>query len=1053
MTDKTTNMKTLFCIGLFVLFSMPAMVEAAESGARSGRIAAASAEQDELIVRGKVMDVSGKPIAGVSVVVSGTTTGTVTDANGYYEIEVPSLDSKLDFSFLGYKPQQQAVPRRLALEVVLEEDTVEMEAAVVVGMGHQRKASVIGAISSVVKDELMIPNRNLTNSLAGKIAGAVVVQRSGEPGMDNAEFWIRGLSSLNATAPLILVDGVERDMSNLAIEEIESISVLKDASATAVYGVRAANGVVLVTTRKGQAAQTPQIDVKMEAGVSRMGQLPQFIDGPNYMRMYNEALGSEFYTPQQIAATANGTDPYLYPNVNWMDQIFTKNSSNASASISIRGGGERARYYVTAAYIRDNGNLYTNPDTDYSTNIHVSRYNFRSNIDMNLTKSTVLTLELGANMTDAHQPATVASSTEYSSKVSSLFTHVYNMNPTSMPVRVPIGYDESGEVEWGWGTSSTGGTNPAERLFGSGYNKTYNTQILSQVILKQDLSMLTPGLSANVSFSYDYYTQSIQARTKTSSTYMVLGVNDDTGLYDLSVREGQEFLSYGHSTTGNRADELKAQINYDRNFNDRHRVGAMAMYYQRNYVDLSAGSAIFSLPYRKQGLAFRATYSFDDRYFAEFNAGYNGSENFEKGHRFGFFPAGALGWLVSNESFWEPIRPYVNHLKFRGSVGLVGSDALAGGNRFAYLSTWGSGIIASDGTLYAHSFGPNAISPGVTGEDKEGITDLTWEKGLKRDVGMEIKLFNSMFSFDFDYFWENRWDILIQRQTISAIAGLNVTPLANMGRVKNHGFELTGEFNHHVGPVDFRLYGNFSFARNRIIEKDEPQTDPWRMETGRPIGQCFGLIALGYFKDEEDIASSPEQSYGTVRPGDVKYLDYNNDGKVDEHDRVAIGYSNIPEVNYGFGAQFRWKGLDLGLFFRGQARVTYYLGGLYFPFREGIGLNNLFANQVDHWSVDNPNPNARYPRLSAASSTNNQVQSTRTIYDGSFIRLSDMEVGYTLRTPWLKSWGCQALRIYFVGSNLWTHSKWDMWDPETGSQDGSQYPLSRKYNIGLRLTF
>ncbi|MCM1178245.1 MAG: TonB-dependent receptor [Bacteroides sp.] len=990
--------------------------------------------------------------------IKGTNTGEVTDINGYYVIDVPSVGTVLEFTSLGFRTETVAVPKSLALDIVLMDDTLEMDEAVVVGMGHQRKASVIGAISAVPKDELMVPQRNLTNTLAGKIAGAVVVQRSGEPGMDNAEFWIRGISSLNSSAPLVLVDGVERDMSNLSIEEIENISVLKDASATAVYGVRAANGVVLVTTRKGQASQRPVIDVKIESGLSEMSWLPEFIDGPNYMRMYNEAVGYSHYTPEQIEATASGIDPYLYPDVNWMNELFTRWANNTSASINIRGGGERARYYVTAAYMRDNGNLYTSPETDYSTNIHVTRYNFRSNIDINLTKSTILSLEIGANMTDSHQPATAGNSTEYSSKVTALFNNVYNINPTSMPVRVPVEYDEYGDVKWGWGTSSIGSGNPAERLFGSGYNKTYNTQIMSQIILRQDLGMVTPGLSANVSFSYDYFTMSAQVRSKTSSTYMVLGVNDETGLYDLSIREGQDYLNYAHNNTGNRADELKGQINYDRNFADRHRVGAMFMYYHRNYVNLAAGSAIFSLPYRKQGLAFRATYSYDDRYFAEFNAGYNGSENFEKGHRFGFFPAGALGYLISNEPWFKRARKYVNHLKVRGSVGLVGSDVLASSQRFGYLSTWGGGLGAnglndSASKGHNHYFGPNATSSGTIGEAKEGIVGLTWEKGLKRDIGLEVKLLNSMISLDFDYFYENRWDILIQRKTIPSIAGLNEAPLANMGRVNNWGFEGTGEFNHHIGPVNYRLYGNFSFARNKVIEKDEPQTDPWRMETGRPINQCFGLIALGYFKDEADIKNSPEQAFGTVRPGDVKYLDYNNDGKVDDHDQVAIGYSNVPEINYGFGAQIGWKGFDAGVFFRGQGNVTYYLGGMYFPFQEGVGRNNLYANTLDHWSVENPNPDARYPRLSAMTSSNNQKRSTKTIYDGSFIRLSDVEVGYTLKASWLSSWGCQAIRIYFVGSNLWMHSKWDMWDPETGSQDGRAYPLTRKYNFGLRLTF
>lgn len=978
----------------------------------------------------------------------GTKNGVITDLNGYYFIQVPSVGATLEFSCLGFKTYEATVPKSLALDIFLEEDTLEMEEAVVVGMGHQRKASVIGAISSVVKDELQIPQRNLTNALAGKVAGAVVVQRTGEPGMDNAEFWIRGLSSLNSSAPLVLVDGVEREMSDLAIEEIESISILKDAAATAVYGVRAANGVVLVTTRKG-VAQKPQIDVKIEGGMSELTNMPKLLDGPNYMLLYNEAYGKEFFTEEQIALTASGADPYMYPNVNWFDQLFTRWSNNEQASLSVRGGGERARYYVTAAYIRDNGNLYNNPETDYSTNIHLARYNFRSNVDMNITKSTVLSLEIGANMTDAHQPRPITSNSNYQSQATELFALCYAQDPITTPVRVPLGYNEDGTVRWGWGASTgTATANPAERLFGSGYNKTYRTQILSQIILKQDLSMITPGLSANLSFSYDYNSVSIQGRGKYSSRYAVNGVDDETGLYNIiQTVVGDDYLNYVPQHSGNRADELKGQINYDRVFADKHRVGAMAMYYQRNYVNLAAASSILSLPYRKQGLAFRTTYSFDDRYFVEFNAGYNGSENFRKGHRFGFFPAGALGYMLSNEPFWKNagLSNVINHLKFRASVGLVGSDALSSG-RFAYLSTWGSG-------LGGHNFGTTSSWYSGIGEDQEGVSDLTWEKGLKKDLGMEIKLFNSLLSFDVDLFQEHRWDILIQRNTVPGIAGLNKQPLANMGVLDNHGIELTGELNHHIGPVNWRLYGNFSFARNKVIEMDEAPTDPWRMRTGHPVGQQFGLIALGYFEDQDDIDLSPEQTFGTVRPGDIKYLDYNNDGKIDSHDEVAIGYSRVPEINYGFGLQVSWKGLDAGVFFRGQDHVSYTLGGSFFPFQRGVGEGNLFEKALDRWTEENPRQDAFYPRLSSTTSTNNQHASTKTIYDGSLLRLSDVEAGYTFTGRWLKSWGCQALRVYFVGSNLWMHSNWDLWDPETGSSNGSAYPNTRKYNFGVRLTF
>ena len=1011
--------------------------------------------QQELTVRGKVIDRDGQPIPGVAVIVQGTKGAALTDVGGYYVIEVPSPSVKLEFTCLGYKTQVLSIPRNFILDVYLDEDTLEMEESVVVGMGTQRKVSVIGAVSAIENERLQVPQRNLTNALAGKVAGAVVVQRTGEPGVDNAEFWIRGISSLNSSSPLVLVDGVERDMSDLSIEEIESISVLKDASATAVYGVRAANGVVIVTTRRG-VAQKPVIEVKVEGGVSDLTSMPQLMDGANYMRLANEAAGYEMYTSDAIYQTEHNTDPFLYPNVNWFDTLFKKYSNNSQAAVSVRGGGERARYYATLAYIEDNGNLNDNPEADYSTNIHVSRYNFRSNIDMDITPSTVLALEIGANMTDAHQPAPITNTNPFSSIATELFSLCYSQNPITTPVRVPIGRDLDGNIDWGWGSDLTVSVgNPAERLFGSGYNKTSKSQIMSQILLKQDLAMITEGLKAQLSFSYDANSSNVQSRRRYSSLYAINGINDD-GEYIISqTRVGDDYLGYGYLNSSDRATELKAQLNYDRVFAEKHRVGAMLMYYQREYVITDAPTSTAALPYRKQGIAFRTTYSFADRYFAEFNAGYNGSENFEKGHRFGFFPAGALGYLISGEEWWNV--SFINYLKLRASVGLVGSDVLAANGRFGYLSTWGFG-------LGSHRFG--GPTTGTTlmgiGEEQEGVSDLTWEKGLKKDVGLEIKMFDSRLSLNFDYFHERRWDILIQRSSVPAIAGLNTQPYANMGVMTNHGFEGTGEFADHIGDFGYRLYGNFSFARNKILEKDEAPTDPWRMRTGRPYGQCFGLVATGIFQNEDEIANSPVQEFGSYGVGDVKYLDYNKDNVINSHDEVPIGFSRVPELNFGFGFQLTWKGFDFGAFFRGQSRVTYYLGSTYFPFYTGVGKNNLFMAALDHVSVTtdelgNPiatNVDARYPRLTATANANNMQTSTRTIYDGSLIRLSDLEFGYTLAgNDFIKRFGCQSVRFYLVGTNILRWSPWTMWDPETGSRNGNAYPLSRKINIGARLTF
>jgi len=1007
--------------------------------------------QDSKMMKGKIIDSSGSPLPGVNVVNMTTGKGVISDADGYYIIPAQRGDV-LKYSFIGYKEQKIKVANKTAIDVSMEEETTMLNETVVVGMGTQRKASVVGAISSVGLDELKVPERSLTSALSGRVAGATIVQRSGEPGYDEPSFWIRGISSFGSNqSPLILVDGVERSMSNLSIEEIESISILKDASATAVYGVRAANGVVLITSKKG-IAQKPVIEAKMEYGVSDLPNMPKFLDGVNYAKLYNEAFGQENYSAEYIDYLQNKVNRFLWPNVDWFDQIFKKYSSNMNASVNIRGGGERARYFIDAGYYGEYGNFKDYDINDYKSNIHLNRYNFRSNIDVTVTKTTTLNLEIGANLTNIHEPG-VGSRTLYStyfdSPAEELFYWAYLSTPLSSPVRVPIEYNDDGTVhKWGWGApSQVGEKNPAERLLGSGYNTRFNTQIMSQIVLNQDLSFLTKGLNFKGYFSFDANNATTQARQKSSSTFSVAGVDDETGyLITKEVDKGQDFLGYSTYSSSNRAMEAKAQFNYDRVFNKVHHVGGMLMYYQRDYVNGSAGSAILSLPYRKQGIAFRSTYSYRDTYFGEFNLGYNGSENFPKHKRFGFFPAVAAGYLISNEPFWK--SKVVNLLKIRGSIGLVGSDALPSSMRYGYLSTWGTG-------LGGYAFGMTPASIAGVGESQEGVSDLTWEKGLKKDIGLEVQFFNNAISLNLDYFHERRTDILIQRQSVPAIAGLNVQPFANMGKMVNHGIEATADFNHNIGKLFYKVYGNFAYTKNKVLEKDEPQTKwPYRMRTGHRYGQQFGLTALSLFKDQDEIDNSPEQKFGTVRPGDVKYMDMNNDGVIDADDEHAIGYSTIPEIIYGFGVQLMYNRFDVGVFFRGQSHVSYALGGSTFiPFSEGVGKGNLFDKALDRWTVDNPNPNAFYPRLSNGRSTNNWQSSSRNLYDGSFLRLANVEIGYAFDRKLVSHLGIQALRLYVIGDNLALFSKWKMWDPETGTSNGNKYPLARKVNFGMRITF
>lgn len=1000
------------------------------------------------LLQGRILDKDGQPLIGVTVRNMTQSIGVVSDMAGYFAIEAEKGE-KLVFSYIGFQDYELVLTNETSVEVVLNEDIKELDEVIIVGMGQQRKASVIGSITTVNVNEVNAPQRSLAASLSGRLAGATIVQRSGEPGNDAANFWIRGISTFGSSkSPLILIDGVERSMDDIVTEEIESFSILKDASATAVYGVRAANGVVLITTRKGIAQPKPSISVKLESGFSQFTRLPEYLDAANYARLYNEAQGFVTYSDEWISNMENNVNPYIYPNVNWFDEVFNKNSYNTNANISVRGGGAVARYFINTSYFGEEGNLKESPDTDYSTNINLQRYNFRSNVDVNLTKTTVLNLEIGAILTDTHSPmSNYGEGGDGKSTAQAVFHHANRATPISNPVRIPIGTDADGNTLWGFGAPpQIGESNPVEVLMGRGYRTRFSSAIMSQIILNQDLSEFIDGLKLVGSFSFDANNVSNLQRRKTSTTYSASLDENTDELIIKEVTRGAESLSFAKSLSNTRARELKAQLLYEKLFDEKHRVGAMIMYYQRDYLNASGATSILTLPYRKQGVAVRTTYAFNDKYFGEFNMGYNGSENFPKSNRFGFFPAGALGYMISNETFWNP--KVVNILKVRGSVGLVGAEQLPGGERYGYLNTYGDG-------LGSYNFGESISGISGVGENRIGVSNLTWEKGLKKNVGFEMKMFESKVSLDVDVFHEKRSDILVQRTSLPAITGYMNNPYANLGKMQNQGVEVTAELADKIGEVGYRFYGNYSFTRNKILEKDEAlKQSPWRMETGQRYGQQFGLTALGLFENENDIATSPKQMFGDVRPGDVKYLDLNGDGVIDIEDRTAIGYSSIPEIIYGFGTQFNYKGFDFGLFFRGQGNVTYTLGGSTFvPFIEGVGKHNLYTKALDRWTEENPNPDAYYPRLTSGRSSNNWQLSTRTLYDGSLLRLSDIEVGYSFKKDLIKSLHLSSLRIYGIANNVALWSKWKMWDPETGSTNGGEYPLTRKINIGIKLSF
>jgi TonB-linked SusC/RagA family outer membrane protein len=920
----------------------------------------------------------------------------------------------------------------------------EIEEVVVVGMGYQRKVSVVGAISTINMRNLKTSsNRALSNSFAGRIAGIVGQQLNGEPGRDRSEFWIRGISTFGTNrTPLVMVDGVERAdaMDNLMPEEIAHISILKDASATAVYGSRAANGVVVIETRKGFSGKRAAIEVNMESGLTRLARMPELLGGVDYMLLSNELLGGEYalkdaaYSTVDIEMTRAQTDPMLYPDVNWMREVFKKNSHNKNISTTVSGGGDMARYFIALGYLNERGN-YREAVGGKKSNTDFSRYNLRSNLDVSLTPSTTLNVELSGYFFDGQYAP------------SSILPFILQTTPIAHPVKYPITGDD-GHEEYVWAAKSQQYYNPVQLLNSGSYNASSN-QFLGQARLVQDFDRWVRGLSANAALSFDTRSDNYSRVWEPEPSYIATGRDENGKLILSMVSKGEPNKVFKSDTESDRVTEFKAQVNYERSFGLSHRFSAMAMYYQRDLRDTSPDAEyLYSIPYRKQGVAFRTTYSWNDRYFAEFNLGYNGSENFKKGERFGLFPAGAVGWMVSNEKFWRDgaISRVIPSLKLRASIGLVGSEDLPDFSRFAYITS----VTESAG----YGFGRNEVHiPGVE-EYELGVPNLTWEKGLKRNFGIEIWLPRHIASIGVDFFHETRSDILVQRASVPDVVGTYRDPVANLGRMRNRGVDGSIDIAHNFGSLGVRVYSNVTFSVNKILEMDEVAL-PWDNipRTGKPLSVRFGYVALGYFTDEQDVENSPKQTFGSYGPGDIKYLDTNGDNVVDVDDMVQIGHGDVPQLTYGFGLQLDFRGFDLAMFFRGNGHVSKGLGIA--PFVTGKKGNNkaMLKVALDRWTPEDPRQDAFYPRLLNRSFENNfNYPSTKWIVDSSMMRLADVEVGYTFPHRWTSRAGIERVRVYFHGTNLAVLSKFKLWDPE-GFSDGSSYPPQKKYNLGLSFNF
>lgn len=997
-------------------------------------------------INGTVLDQQGSPLPGVNVVVKGLQQGTTTDADGNYFLDVPSRSSILVFSYIGFESQEVRVGNMININVNLAEISTGLNEVVVVGYGSQKRASIVGSITTIEPSVLKQgTTRAISNNLAGQVAGILAVQRSGEPGADGSNFWIRGISSFTGagTSPLVLVDGIERTLDDLNPAEIESFSVLKDASASAVYGVRGANGVILIKTKRGQLGK-PSVNVHYEQSFTQPTKLPEYIGSGEYLTLLNELSDNSPYSQETIDNYIKGTDPDLYPNIDWMDLITKDYSTNQRADITINGGSNILRYALVGSYYGERGIFERDKSNSWDSSTKLNKFNLRSNVDINITPTTVATVSIGGYLQETNG-MTVSSDDAFSAAFETPpFVHPAVYSTGEYPVvRQRV--------------------NPWVQVAEKGYSTYSSSKIESMFALEQDLKFLTPGLKVKGIFSFDRYSRSGIVRSRTPTLYNPATARDDDGNLILTVaNDGQDFLDTSSKTEwGNKATYLEGNISYDRTFG-KHHVEGLFLYNQRDYQD---GSIV---PFRRMGIAGRASYTFDGRYIGEFNFGYNGSENFAKGYRFGFFPSIAVGYLLSEEKFMEPYKKTFSKIKIRGSFGLVGNDQL-NGRRFAYQTTINSG----DG----YCWGADGNNYGRAGrwEGDFGIPNLTWETVSKTNVGFELGLWNAL-DFQIDYFFEHRYDIFMQRNTIPSSAGFRSTPWANFGKVDNQGIDLSLVYNKQINKdwyAGFR--GTFTYAVNKIIEQDEAPgvMGTNRQRTGHSVSQLFGLVDEGLFTEadfkkdangeilvedgrmvlNDDI---PAHAFGPVRPGDIRYKDVNGDGVVNTMDEAAIGGTYDPQIVYGFGGNLRYKNVDFNVFFQGNGRTFRFVGGCYNNFTPGEtmgAMGNILTNYNDRWTPENPSQDVFYPRLTYGKSENNVRNSTWWLRNMSMVRMKDVEVGYSFPKEWVQRIGLSNFRLYAKGSNLLTFSGWKLWDPEIDTGTGTKYPIMKSFSVGLDINF
>ncbi len=1014
---------------------------------------------------GTVYDETGETLPGVSIFLKAQAmVGTATDADGKFKIKASKGDV-LVFSFLGYENQEYLVDSQNEnIKVTMMPISTQIEEVIVTALGTQRKISVVGAISSLDVKDLQTPATSIANMLGGRIAGMITVLGSGEPGKNISEFWVRGIGTFGASSSaLVLIDGLEGDINSIDPADIESFSILKDASATAVYGVRGANGVVLVTTKRGQSGRM-QIKARANYTLSNLTRMPEYLRAYDYAVLANSAREARdeeiLYNDMELKLIQYHLDDDLYPDISWQDEIIKKNGFQQTYYMSAQGGGEAARYFISLGTSTEDAAYKVSPENTIRSGVGYNTYNYRINLDIDLTKGTTLYFGSDGYMSLRTQPGFA--------NTDAMWEAQSNLTPITVPIRY-----STGELPAYSSSFGGGGISPYVLLNYTGKQTNQHYTGKSTLALTHDFSYLIKDLKLRMQGAYDNLSWKDERRYVMPELYLASG---RTNWGELQRAKSYDAVSpqYSNSQRQSRKYHFESTLTWDKLLNDDHRISALAYYYMSDQQDTRdadvAGAgrrALEALPKRYQGLSTRFTYSFQNAYMLDFNFGYTGSENFEPGKQFGFFPSLALGWVPSSYKWVEENITWLNFFKIRGSYGSVGSDRIAD-FRFPFMTIIGENQAVGWGSTL------NGVS-----ELQFGASNLMWEKAIKANFGVEGNLFDSSVNFVVDIFNDKRENIFQRRETIPGYAGLvySARPYGNVGSMRSFGSDGNISYTHEISDDwNFTIRGNYTYSTNEIINWEEPPTRyEYQPLNGYPFQATKGYIATGLFKDEDDIEFSAKQSFGgfKVMPGDIKYKDVNGDGVINSDDRVFLSDPTYPRVMYGFGGEMQYKNFTMGILFKGTGKTDFYHVGYggngagYVPFNDGrIGNvltivkepGNLWftkeyalKNGIDPALAENPD--ARFPRLSYGYNANNSQLSSFWKNDSRYLRIQEVTLNYNLRADFLKRFGLSSADIQLVGNNLYVWDKVKLWDPEQGYRNGRAYPIPTRYTLQLYLNF